>query len=90
MQSVYSASKIFTGEEWLDDQAIIIEDGIIQSVIPRLQLPDVSNTLKHYQDLSIIPGFIDAQVYGAGGRLFAAYPDVETLKLMQKIFLKAR
>ena len=87
MQSIFTASRIFSGDEWVIDHAIIIEEGIIKSIIPQSQIGDSSIT-KQFQNLSIIPGFIDAQVYGAGGRLFAAYPDIETLKLMQEIFLK--
>lgn len=88
MQRIFSASRIFTGNEWLTDHAIVVKDKKIESLLPKNQTADSAIT-KEYRDLSIIPGFIDAQVYGAGGKLFAAFPDAETLKLMEEIFLKA-
>ncbi|WP_316769810.1 N-acetylglucosamine-6-phosphate deacetylase [Pedobacter frigiditerrae] len=36
----------------------------------------------------IIPGFIDLQIYGAGGRLFSAEPTVESLEIIEDDLLK--
>jgi len=36
----------------------------------------------------IIPGFIDLQIYGAGGRLFSADPTVESLTIIEDDLLK--
>ncbi|WP_225870975.1 N-acetylglucosamine-6-phosphate deacetylase [Pedobacter frigiditerrae] len=36
----------------------------------------------------IIPGFIDLQIYGAGGRLFSAEPTVESLTIIEDNLLK--
>jgi N-acetylglucosamine-6-phosphate deacetylase len=54
--------RVFTGHEWLSNQAIFIEDGLI-------------NSLHHeaggISDGFLVPGFIDLQVYGGGGLLFS-------------------
>jgi len=39
-------------------------------------------------DSFVIPGFIDLQIYGAGGRLFSAEPTVESLIIMEDDLLK--
>lgn len=36
----------------------------------------------------IVPGFIDLQIYGAGGRLFSANPTVESLTIIENDLLK--
>ena len=89
MQNISSASKIFTGDEWLYDHAVITKDGIIESIIPQSSIPQSAiSSIKNYKDYNFIPPFIDAQVYGAGERLFAAHPDADTLKVMNETFRK--
>jgi N-acetylglucosamine-6-phosphate deacetylase len=36
----------------------------------------------------LVPGFVDLQIYGAGGRLFSADPTAETLSIMEADLLK--
>lgn len=36
----------------------------------------------------VVPGFIDLQIYGAGGRLFSAEPTIESLQIMEDDLLK--
>ncbi len=75
---VYTASKIFTGIEWLNEHAILCRDDTIEAVIP---IKDISSDIR-IQDCGntiLAPAFIDIQIYGAGGRLFSVYPDQESL-----------
>ena len=67
--------------DWLPDHAIIIEDGVINDVLPIVSLPDDTAVAKRYP--IIVPSFIDAQIYGAGGKLFATYP---TWNSLQKLY----
>jgi N-acetylglucosamine-6-phosphate deacetylase len=85
MQTAYSAAEIFTGDEWLQDHAIIVEDHFIQSLLPLSQLPS-HVSLHSYQDKIMVPSFVDVQVYGAAGKLFSLFPSVDTLKLMEESF----
>lgn len=39
-------------------------------------------------DQLVVPGFIDLQIYGAGGRLFSAEPTVESLAIIEDDLLK--
>jgi len=82
---IISAEKIFTGEEWLNDHALILKNGQVDRVLPMSEIQSFENK-KHFENCSIVPAFIDAQVYGAAKRLLAAYPEVETLQLMYQQF----
>jgi N-acetylglucosamine-6-phosphate deacetylase len=70
--------RIFTGEEFLEDHAVVIEDERIRAVLPRTDLPDID-----IHDLGgglLAPGFIDVQVNGGGGALLNDNPTVETVR----------
>ena len=82
MQTVLRAEKLFTGEDWLYNQQIVIEDGIIQSVSPDMETPFVSNNTPCF----VAPAFIDFQVYGAAQKLLAVYPEADTLQVMYDVF----
>lgn len=74
----YSSDKIFTGDSWLHDHAVVTEDGIISDIIPRSAVKD-SHNLQHFSNSIIAPAFIDLQIYGAGGKLLAVYPEPDAL-----------
>lgn len=54
--------RIFTGDTWIENQAISWAGGRIQSI-----LPEDGGTADGF----LCPGFIDLQVYGGGGILFS-------------------
>lgn len=76
--AIYTADKIFTGESWLYDYAVMVDGHIITQILPqeKLLLP----ATQHINTL--LPACIDIQVYGAAGRLFSVYPDALTLQHM--------
>jgi N-acetylglucosamine-6-phosphate deacetylase len=82
MHQTFAARRIFTGTGWLNDQAIIVKDGIIESVIPVELINDPIEKLNG----TIVPAFIDVQVYGAAQKLFSVFPEAATLELMYKNF----
>jgi N-acetylglucosamine-6-phosphate deacetylase len=77
---IISADKVFTGESWLSDHYISIENGIIKSV--ENASADSTLEIKHFKDCFIAPAFIDIQIYGAYDKLFAVYPEPATLELL--------
>lgn len=83
MQRSVQAEKIFTGTDWLYNQDIIIEDGIIKDIAPNGNV-----FVKEDADHFIAPAFIDFQVYGAAGKLLAVYPTADTLQTMHEVFSK--
>ena len=77
----YIAGLIFTGNEWLNDYAVIVEDGLIKTVLPAKDVPSVIEK-EYFTDSILAPAFIDLQIYGAYEKLFAVYPDTNSLKLL--------
>ena len=72
MQQNYFAKKIFTGERWIENAVIIIEDGVVIEILSS----DAANSSFH--DL-IVPAFIDLQIYGANKKLLAVHPTKDAL-----------
>lgn len=66
----YSAKRFFTGNEWVYDHQVEVVDGIVNRLTPFEGTPEFD---------TLLPSFIDLQLYGAHGRLFSVYPDAETL-----------
>ncbi|MFL5810228.1 MAG: N-acetylglucosamine-6-phosphate deacetylase, partial [Flavisolibacter sp.] len=83
MKKTVKADKIFNGSDWLYNQEIVIEDGIIQSIDP-----SANRFVKEDADSFLAPAFIDFQVYGAAGKLLAVHPTTDTLQAMQEVFSK--
>lgn len=78
MRTIFTADKIFTGTDWLPDHSIVIEDELIVEVLPMVSLSSKTAIAKHSP--MIAPAFIDVQIYGATGKLFATYPTTDSLK----------
>jgi len=78
---VYTASKIFNGNETLPQYAVIVSNGIIESVMPASSVHENAEVID-FGDALIAPAFIDLQLYGAHGRLLAVYPDNETVAVI--------
>ncbi len=79
----YIAKLIFTGEQWLHEHAAIVVEGIITDVLPVSALDPLMESV-HFNDHILAPAFIDLQIYGAYEKLFAVYPDTDSLQLLQK------
>ena len=75
---LYIADRIFTGNEWLEAHAIFAENNLIKDVIPSSSLP-LNIPAKKFDDCFLVPAFIDLQIYGAYGKLLAAYPEADSL-----------
>ncbi|MBE8568492.1 N-acetylglucosamine-6-phosphate deacetylase, partial [Vibrio sp. OPT46] len=61
-----SNCKIYTCSDVLTDHAVIIENDLIQSIVPVSELPQ-SIELKDLAGANLSPGFIDLQLNGCGG-----------------------
>ncbi len=71
-----SGARILSRGKWLDDHAVIVENGVIMSVCPTSQAPPQAEVIG-LDGGTLIPGFIDTQVNGGGGVLFNDAPTVE-------------
>lgn len=77
--TAYITDKIFTGENWLTDHAVLAENGIIASIILQDDIPSNASISK-YKNSFLAPAFIDLQIYGAHRNLLAVKPTTETLE----------
>lgn len=76
--TTYIADKIFTGEKWLANHAVIISNGKIDALVPASSVSSSQHT-EQFDNCIIAPAFIDLQIYGAYGKLLAAYPEADSL-----------
>lgn len=72
------ANRLFTGHAWEENREILVENGVITQIQP-------TGISGHKPDAVypiLAPAFMDIQVYGAGGLLFSAYPQPESLQVL--------
>ena len=81
MLTAYSADKIFTGQEWINNSAVIIENNCIADIITLTDLPASIALIQHAP--IIAPALIDIQIYGAASKLLSVDPSVDTLYKMK-------
>jgi N-acetylglucosamine-6-phosphate deacetylase len=74
----YKSDKLFTGDAWLYDHAVTVANGIIEKVTPVSSLP-ADAIPEYFPESFLAPALIDLQIYGAHKKLFAVYPDVNSL-----------
>ena len=71
-------ARVFTGDNFLEDHAVVISGDRIAQVVPRQAIGAMRT-----QDLGggiLAPGFIDVQVNGGGGALLNDAPALETVR----------
>lgn len=81
MKQALTNAPIFTGDEWLDGRALLLDGAHIEAIVPASDVPSGYEVA----DLSgrrLVPGLIDTQVNGGGGVLFNDAPSVKTLRTL--------
>ena len=73
-------ARIFTGDEVLEDRAVVIRDGVIAALPADLDESRFPGQVVDMSGLSLAPGLIDLQVNGGGDHLFNQSPDVDALE----------
>jgi len=79
----YAAHRVFNGSEMLPNYGIVVEDGIITQVLPKVSI-DAEIPMIDFEDACIAPAFMDIQLYGSHGRLLALYPDAQSVEEIYK------
>lgn len=70
-------ARVFTGDDWLSDTAVLVEADMIFALTNRItnDIPQID-----CQGLVLAPAFIDLQIYGGGGQLLNSHPTPETIR----------
>ncbi|MFN2456855.1 MAG: N-acetylglucosamine-6-phosphate deacetylase, partial [Chitinophagaceae bacterium] len=68
-------------EEWLTDHAVVVSNNFVSEVVPSNKVVN-KYSIENFPGCLLIPSFVDVQIYGASGKLFAVYPDTKTLQLI--------
>lgn len=69
------AKRIFDGEAWHDDAALILRGDAVEGIVARDRIPAGAQIVEAGDMLA--PGFVDLQVNGGGGVMLNDQPDVE-------------
>ncbi len=80
---IYKAARVFTGHEILPDHAVVVNNGMIEKIMPSSLITESEEEI-NLGDVMLAPAFIDLQLYGAYGRLLAVYPDALTVSEIVK------
>ncbi|MEO7311151.1 MAG: N-acetylglucosamine-6-phosphate deacetylase [Chitinophagaceae bacterium] len=83
MIHAYTNATIFNGTVFVEDHSVIVADNIIQLVAGNNDLPADIVTIDCQEHL-LVPAFMDLQIYGAGGKLFSAFPGPDSLELLAR------
>ena len=78
MKQALIGAQLFSGKEFFDNRALLIDGENIIDIINEHDIPKNFETQKLNGGI-LAPGFIDLQVNGGGGRLFNNSPDKESL-----------
>jgi N-acetylglucosamine-6-phosphate deacetylase len=75
----YLAPRIFDGERWHLDAALLVRSGLVEAIVARRDVP-AGATLTELAHGLLAPGFVDLQVNGGGGVQFNEQPTLEGIR----------
>jgi N-acetylglucosamine-6-phosphate deacetylase len=78
MKTLFSNGRIFTGQRWWREASVLIEGDTIRKV--STHIAEKAATHIDLEGGSLVPSFIDLQLYGGNGKLFGEHPSVESLQ----------
>ena len=78
MAFALAGARIYDGERFLDDHAVVVEAGRIVALVENVDVPQ--NAKRRQVEGLLAPGFVDVQVNGGGGVLFNDAPTVEGIR----------
>ena len=77
---IFTAPRIFDGERFHDDKALLVADGRVEAIVAKNDLPEGETVTLAGGILSA--GFVDAQVNGGGGRMLNDEPSAASMYMI--------
>ena len=74
----FTGARIFDGDRWHDGSAVVVQDAVIDGIVPARELP-ADAVVEVLDGGLLVPGLIDAQVNGGGGLLLNDAPTAATM-----------
>ena len=74
-----TGARIFDGESWHENHALLVAGDSVAGIFPRTQLPDGTETFDTGGGI-LAPGFVDLQVNGGGGIMLNDRQDVDAIR----------
>jgi N-acetylglucosamine-6-phosphate deacetylase len=74
-----SGARIFDGQDWHDDAALLAEFGYVTGICPAHEIPENADRTVLDGGM-VVPGFVDLQVNGGGGVLFNNDPSLDGIR----------
>ncbi len=78
MKTAYVNSKLFNGDRFIYDVAVLTDDGIIIDLVHASEVP-ADYVQKDSGNKILSPAFIDLQIYGGLGKMFSHEPGTEAI-----------
>jgi N-acetylglucosamine-6-phosphate deacetylase len=79
MQTAYLAGTVFTGNEMSGPRAVLVDNHIVRGIVDRSAIPP-GYAIAEHPDCILSPAFIDLQLYGGNGKLFAHSLDMASIE----------
>ncbi len=78
--SAIAAPRIFDGQTWHEDAALLLRGDTVEAIAPVASAPPGTPRFEH--DGMLAPGFVDLQVNGGGGAMLNDRQDVEAIRII--------
>lgn len=79
--TIFKGARIFDGERFHDDSALIVGNGRVHAIAAINDVPQQAQVVELSGGV-LSPGFIDAQVNGGGGRMLNDEPSAESMYMI--------
>lgn len=86
-EKIYLPHKLFDGNNFCKNTAVLVKNGIIKNLIPKDNLPSTQNIIP-LKNTILAPAYKDLQINGALGLMFSTSPSVKALKALYKYSAK--
>ncbi|PDQ20176.1 N-acetylglucosamine-6-phosphate deacetylase [Mesorhizobium sanjuanii] len=74
-----SGARIFDGDDWHEDAALVVRGGLVEAIIPAGAIPPGVRHIETGGGM-LVPGFVDLQVNGGGGVMVNDHPDAASIE----------